>query len=759
MVRGQLDTVLRHLRRITEQREAGVSDAHLLECFVSRADQAAFELLLWRHGPLVLSVCRRVLRHAQDAEDAFQATFLALVRKAGSIGKGESVAGWLYKVAYRVALRARAAAVRRGGVAPAVEPVAPSDDLLWRDLRPVLDDEVNRLPEKYRLPVVLCYFQGKSHEEAARQLGCATATVAVRLLRARERLRGRLTRRGLALSGAALALALEGKAAAAALVAPALVHVTLTTVQLFQTGSAGAVSGTVTALTEGVLQAMWTTKLKTVAAVLFVAVAVSTLGTGMLIGRVHKPDPNAAKSEEGTATEAAREEEKPKELVEVPAEREGKLMFVGTEFKPGEKVPEGKELEKLLRQRKVFKVAFPFLVVEVGANEKVEPREIVKVDEEPAKKFRRWREREEFRGGQVHVLMETRYVRKLEVGDTVREGDLLALVNPDLAVDELLVRTTALRAADSDLKVAIKTKDEANRRYTAYQSAESKRPGTVSKDDLEGAYLTWQRHVQEQFSKEASLAKAHCELRAAWTQFKMHQVRCIVPGVIKRIVRRQGEAVRVHDTILVIRSDEDGRGAPDKGDRMGRVRVPAERDGVLVLVGTEIKEGEKVVKAQILTVLVEGKPLLYRRLKVGETVEKGQLLARVDDRLARIEVAIRRSQVTAAEAALRSVSATAQEADRRYNAYLDLNRKGGFAASKEDIEAARLARERYVEEEKAQKARVGKAQQELRQAQTVLAMHEVRSPVRGIVRRLSKRQGEAVRNLETVLEIEETAEK
>src|SRR5262249_51849825 len=156
-------------------------------------------------------------RHPQDAEDAFQATFLTLARKAGSIGRRQALAAWLYRVAYRAALRARAGAARHAALPlPDPEPAAPgADELVWHDLRPVLDEELSRLPDKYRRPVVLCYLEGKTHAEAAEQLGCAKATVAVRLLRARERLRARLLRRGLALSAGALGALLAREAAAA----------------------------------------------------------------------------------------------------------------------------------------------------------------------------------------------------------------------------------------------------------------------------------------------------------------------------------------------------------------------------------------------------------------------------------------------------------------------------------------------------------------------------------------------------------------
>src|SRR5262249_46510385 len=153
-------------------------------------------------------VCRRVLASAGDADDAFQATFLVLVRKARSIAKRDSVASWLHGVAHRVALDARAAAARRRaherrGAAMPTEEMPP--DGTRAEVRQVLDEELGRLPEKYRAPLVLCYLEGKTNDEAAGQLGCTRGTVAGRLSRARDLLRGRLARRGVTLTAAAVA--------------------------------------------------------------------------------------------------------------------------------------------------------------------------------------------------------------------------------------------------------------------------------------------------------------------------------------------------------------------------------------------------------------------------------------------------------------------------------------------------------------------------------------------------------------------------
>jgi RNA polymerase sigma factor (sigma-70 family) len=284
MTPAPLPVVLHHLRRLVRpEGTGGPSDAELLEHFVAGGDAGAFELLVWRHGPMVLGVCRRLLRHEQDAEDAFQATFLALVRKAGSVGRRGAVGGWLYKVAYRVALAARARSARR-----ALQPLAfevPSADeplsgILSRDLKPVLDDELRRLPERYRVPVVLCYLEGKTVDEAARELGCPRGTVGTRLARARERLRRRLAARGLALTAGGFVL-LRAEQATAAGVPAALVAAA---VRSAAPAATTAVPASVAALTEGVLRAMFLSKVRILTA-LVLGLAVVTAGLGALTYR------------------------------------------------------------------------------------------------------------------------------------------------------------------------------------------------------------------------------------------------------------------------------------------------------------------------------------------------------------------------------------------------------------------------------------------------------------------------------------------
>ena len=179
------------------------TDAQMLERFLRQRDEAAFGLLMRRHAPLVFGVCRRVLQHTQDAEDAFQATFLLLARKAGAISRGESVGGWLYTVAYRIALRAKLKSAKRTHQQRPLEDVPdnesgndPADRTVCRELGQLLDSELSQIPEKYRVAFLLCHVEGKTCLEAAESLGCPCGTLQSRVARARERLRAQLTLRG-----------------------------------------------------------------------------------------------------------------------------------------------------------------------------------------------------------------------------------------------------------------------------------------------------------------------------------------------------------------------------------------------------------------------------------------------------------------------------------------------------------------------------------------------------------------------------------
>jgi RNA polymerase sigma factor (sigma-70 family) len=287
MANGQMNKVIQILRESALLREErAMTDGQLLECFIARREESAFEALVQRHGPMVLGVCRRVVGHAQDAEDAFQGTFLVLVRKAASIAPRESVGNWLYGVAYHTALVVRAKARRQRAKEKQVEHMPqprtePEAD--WGELEAMLDRELSRLPDKYRLPVVLCELEGRKRKAVAQQLNLPEGTLSSRLATARKLLAQRLARRGLALSTVALGLVLSPKTASACVPRPLL----LSTVQAAATGSAsealaaGLISTKVAAVTGSVLKSMLMAKLK-IASMVLLVLGVAGFGTGIV---------------------------------------------------------------------------------------------------------------------------------------------------------------------------------------------------------------------------------------------------------------------------------------------------------------------------------------------------------------------------------------------------------------------------------------------------------------------------------------------
>jgi RNA polymerase sigma factor (sigma-70 family) len=298
MVNAAKGAVLQQLRRVVLACDtSGLADADLLHKFLARRDEAAFEALVRRHGPMVLGVCRRLLADTADAEDAFQATFLVFVQRAGSIRKPEQVGSWLYGVAYRTARKARALAARRRDRQRPLTDVAVTDpvpEVVWRELRPVFEEVLHGLPEKYRAPVVLCYLEGRTKRQAARALGWPEGTVASRLQRARELLRKRLSARGLTLPATAVAAALSQGTGPAA-VPPSLVISTVQAAGLTMAGRvvASAASTGAALLAEGVLQSMFFAKCRIVAALLMLSGLIS-MG-GMIWATYHAPaDPEPA---------------------------------------------------------------------------------------------------------------------------------------------------------------------------------------------------------------------------------------------------------------------------------------------------------------------------------------------------------------------------------------------------------------------------------------------------------------------------------
>jgi RNA polymerase sigma factor (sigma-70 family) len=269
---------IRRLATLTGAREH--SDGQLLRAFLSDNHQPAFTEIVRRHAPMVLSVCRRVLHHPQDAEDAFQSTFLLLARQAGSIRKTESLAGWLHGAAFRTASNARRAASRRRrceNQSPAPEPPNPAWSAAWREVQALLDEEINRLPEIYRQAFVLCCLENQSCTEVAQQLGTKEGTVWSRLARARKRLQARLSKRGVSLAGVLGASALSGNTALSAVPPPLLASAA--------NAAGGRESAGVPALLEGVNRGTILPRLKPAVLLLLATLAAGVAGAALLARR------------------------------------------------------------------------------------------------------------------------------------------------------------------------------------------------------------------------------------------------------------------------------------------------------------------------------------------------------------------------------------------------------------------------------------------------------------------------------------------
>jgi RNA polymerase sigma factor (sigma-70 family) len=291
MAAPQSNSLLHHLRHLVGGvPQAALTDSQLLEQFVAERNEAAVEVLVRRHGPLVFGVCRRVLRNVHAAEDAFQATFLILARKAPSLIYRERLGSWLYKIAYRLALRARANEIRRQqreAQAARGQAVPASHAATTCDLVVALEEELQRLPARHREPLVLCYFEGKTNQEAAQTLGCPPGSMSARLTQARERLRECLARRGFVTHAAGVTSLLSITAAEAIVPLPLISNTVRATLWFAseKTISAGAVSLKALALARGAARAMFVHKLQIGAAVLLAA-AIGTSGAMLLRGAI-----------------------------------------------------------------------------------------------------------------------------------------------------------------------------------------------------------------------------------------------------------------------------------------------------------------------------------------------------------------------------------------------------------------------------------------------------------------------------------------
>jgi RNA polymerase sigma factor (sigma-70 family) len=498
MTRAQHNPLLHFLRKLAGGDAPLVPDADLLRRFARDADRSAFELLLWRHGPMVLRTCQAALQDAHDAEDAFQAAFLVLARKAGSIGRREALGAWLYRVAHRIAVKLHRQARRRAGPerqgldldALAVEAARP-DAAAEGELRRLVHAEVERLPEKYRAPVVLCYLEGRTNEEAAAQLGWPRGTVSGRLARARDLLRRRLERCGLPVSAGAALTLLAGDAAAA--VPPALVAPTVNAAVTAASGGplTGLVSPQVLSLTEGAMTAMTAVKLKLVLGLLLGLTAA---------GAVAYPTANTGGGDGGNKEGAAAAPLM--RVVRVPSPQDGILLAVGTEVKKGDAAAAAKGL----------------LRVEVGK--------------------------------------EVRLYRRLREGDRVERGQVLAQLDDRLARLEVAIKKARVSAAKVEYPAALAMAREAQARLDRLDQLKNQNRNLVSAEEYTAAVLTRDKHEQEKVSKGEQVKLSEIELKQAQILLEMYTIRSPVRGVLSRIHKYRGEAVRGLETVFEVQAPD-----------------------------------------------------------------------------------------------------------------------------------------------------------------------------------------------------------
>jgi RNA polymerase sigma factor (sigma-70 family) len=359
---AQLEGVVRHVRAFGRTEALSEApDAQLLQRFAAAREEGAFTALLRRHGPMVLGVSRRVLGNAQDAEDVYQAAFLLLARKAAAIRKREAVASWLYGVARRLALKAKAQGAKRQARerrAADMRNTQASADADWPDVQAALEAALEELPEGYRAALVSCYLEGKTHAEAARHLGCPLATLRTRIARGRKLLRERLAGRGLALSGAGLFALLVASSTLPAAPAP-LLKATAKAALSFAAGQPAAklCTGRVAELVEEGTQTMLLSKTKLATALLLTAGLLA--GTGALARlrpAAAAEEPPAARKAEAPKSEAAKPEGAKPAAPAVPDDDQGDIAFAGRVLGPDGKPFAGARLHLLYYTPKALPV-------------------------------------------------------------------------------------------------------------------------------------------------------------------------------------------------------------------------------------------------------------------------------------------------------------------------------------------------------------------------------------------------------------------
>ena len=511
-----------------------MSDRELLERFIANRDEAAFAAVVHRHGPMVHAVTRRLLNQNADADDAFQATFLILLRRAGSIRRRESLSSWLHGVAHRVSARARKLAGRERLVNRTVRTKAITDDISERNVRELhqwLDRAVGELPECYRACFILCCMEGRSYAHAARLLGCAEGTVSSRVVRARERLRSSFNRSGLGASGCALTLEF---ARATSPVPQYLFDLAL------QFGRDDGVSAALTAtkvglLAKGVLDSMFIAKAKIVCAISLVLLAATGLTTKAYFGDRNHDSGDVPESGSNKAHQQ-------NDFVNIPSRCEGILESLARADDSNKQKAQSAELLNLIKIVNRLIVKQADLATRFGP-EHPEMKSVRSNIDEMKKLIAR---DSELAG------KSTSGVRTLRVGDLVEKGDIIANIEDTVARVDTRIMESKKKFAEADLKSSEKTRDEAYQRWQTAKRLRDQNMKSMSLEDVRGAELTYNRYLYEAEAKQEAVNIAISDVEKAKVVLAEHQIRSGVRGIVRRIHKRPGEAVRKFETVLTL---------------------------------------------------------------------------------------------------------------------------------------------------------------------------------------------------------------
>jgi multidrug resistance efflux pump len=447
--------------------------------------------------------------------------------------------------------------------------------------------------------------------------------------------------------------------------------------------------------------------------------------TGLLAGSAGREPPPAGPQDKGTR------------LVRVPVRCDGTVLVIGAELAAGEWVS--------FDSRYVVDCAY--LVVPVADKEEVSADQVIAG--EGGTRWRRLREGEVPEPGRFRVHSFKKEFRRLEAGGRVKAGQTVALIDPSRTIADLRCKVLALEAREAERRSAVKLRDEAERRAEGLQRAR-RVPGSVSRDDFEYLKQIAVLYAELASARQAAVTEARQELRRALAVLDLHECRTPVSGVIRSFEKVAGNPVMALETVVSVeppRIDQRPAGA-------GEVQViRSTRDGVLGLVGAEIKQGETVASELVVTIESGPEVKRYRRLRAGDTVEPGHLIIRLNDRFARCDAAAGEARLRASEAKLRFATRAKDNAESCVKAMEEVTKHVPGTVALDDYSEAKRTARRCADYEAVCRAETAHCQAESEDAKKALAACEMQNSAHGTVHALFKVPGEAVGVGDPILEV------